>query len=771
MKTKDKQIKPASMLLILFSLLSSNITAQTISGTIIDEQNQPIEFANIALFSLPDSVLITGAVANEKGEFSLNQNENTNNMFLQISFLGYKTQTVPATQNQTIVLIPTLNELGEVVVSAHHRVFRLERGDIIASVRGTILETLTNAGEVIAQLPFLSEREGSFIVFGRGNPVIYINNRLVRDNQELQQLSPLDIRNIRVITSPGAAYDATVRAVIKITTIRPIGEGLSGLFSVRGVQGHRFSGNEQISLNYRTGAWDVFGTLFHNYHNYRTRFGATQEMFLPDNKYRQIYNNYERGSTQALNTTVGLNFNPSNNHSTGIRYTRRNATFWCYAENKIDFLAGDVSEDILQAGVIRSPDNTHQINSYYDGKLSERLSLNINTDIALGRDKNENENYFPNVPGERIITIGTQEYTLYGGRGILSNQFQNGILNIGTEYAYTNVMQTYKTENQELGLRNTNDEAIQSRIALFASYQAQFSSFGLNAGIRYENIIMDYFENETKNDEQSKVYHKFFPNISLSYANEVFQTMAGFERKIHYPSYRQLRSNIQYSSPFIYESGNPLLLPSIENQFSIMFTWKSVQAMAGYSINENEMVQLPLQFEDRPIILLRNENLKRSQAANIGVSYAPAFGIWQPQFEAGIMKQWLRLSDVETSYNQPIFSSKWFNTFLFSKGYILRIDASTLSSGNSGVAYVYPSWGIDLRLSKRFISNRLIVQLAASDIFKTNTNHWNIDYGNINMLYNKNLDSRQVSLTATYRFNATQNRFKGQQSTDEINRL
>ena len=46
-----------------------------------------------------------------------------------------------------------------------------------------------------------------------------------------------------------------------------------------------------------------------------------------------------------------------------------------------------------------------------------------------------------------------------------------------------------------------------------------------------------------------------------------------------------------------------------------------------------------------------------------------------------------------------------------------------------------------------------------------------MDYGNINMLYDKNIDSRSVSITVSYRFNSTTNKYKGQQSSDEINRL
>ena len=44
-------------------------TANRYKGTIIDEQGQPVAYANIALLSPGDSTLITGGVSNESGLF------------------------------------------------------------------------------------------------------------------------------------------------------------------------------------------------------------------------------------------------------------------------------------------------------------------------------------------------------------------------------------------------------------------------------------------------------------------------------------------------------------------------------------------------------------------------------------------------------------------------------------------------------------------------------------------------------------------------------
>ena len=72
-----------------------------------------------------------------------------------------------------------------------------------------------------------SEEEG-YTVFGKGTPIIYIDNRLLQGNTELERLSAADIEKVELITNPGAEYDATVKAVVRIRTVRGRNDGFGG---------------------------------------------------------------------------------------------------------------------------------------------------------------------------------------------------------------------------------------------------------------------------------------------------------------------------------------------------------------------------------------------------------------------------------------------------------------------------------------------------------------------------------------------------------------
>lgn len=96
-------MKQSILIVIATLFFSFGISAQTVTGKVTDTQNQPIEFANVALYSLPDSALVTGTVTNQHGEFSLVPN-GAKDAFLKISFIGYETQIVSATSGQTVVM-------------------------------------------------------------------------------------------------------------------------------------------------------------------------------------------------------------------------------------------------------------------------------------------------------------------------------------------------------------------------------------------------------------------------------------------------------------------------------------------------------------------------------------------------------------------------------------------------------------------------------------------------------------------------------------------
>ena len=151
--------------------------------------------------------------------------------------------------------------LGEVVVKSNRPVTAIKGDALVTNVAGTQLEHAGTAEDVLVQVPMVVGRDGVFEVFGKGSPAIYINGRLVRDSNELMQISSADIKNVEVVTNPGVRYDASVNSVIRITTKRPQGDGFSGLLRSVLRENKYFSNVNQANFKYRTGGLELFANF------------------------------------------------------------------------------------------------------------------------------------------------------------------------------------------------------------------------------------------------------------------------------------------------------------------------------------------------------------------------------------------------------------------------------------------------------------------------------------------------------------------------------
>lgn len=476
--------------------------AQSITGTVVDSDGQSIVFANVVLCQAADSTIIAGCTSDENGKFYFST-ENKVKMYLRVSFVGYKTKYVELGESPLrIMLEPVI--LNEVVVVARRKLYEQRSGEMIANVKGTILETLPKTTDIIAQLPFVSSQDGNFTVFGKGTPVIYINNRLVQDLKELDRLMPSEIKSIKVNTMPGAKYDATVGAVIQIITKKTQGEGLSGTLYAGSKCSELWSTEEFASLNYRHNAWDVFASSYLIQKRQQINMKANQQLDLVDAVHEIGYQEEEKVKSNRVSVVGGINYNPNEKISAGVQYVLNSAAWKDDMYNHISHTVNNEMELKQQLASSNNPDHTHNINSYFTGNLSNNLSLDFNFDWVKGNERDNMYSWFPDDTSEDVNTVNNRWYNYYASKGIMT--YTNKYVNIegGAEYSYTDMTQTYEIDNNTLGINNSDDVTKQNRWALFASTKFQFGNWGLGAGMRYEDIDFDYYKNKEWNKEQSK---------------------------------------------------------------------------------------------------------------------------------------------------------------------------------------------------------------------------------------------------------------------------
>jgi hypothetical protein len=146
-----------SFLIIFYQVsLGQENKNYSITGVLMDfESKQPIEFASVAIYKIPDTVLITGTITNAKGEFVLNKMI-SGKYIIKSSFVGYQTGSTnveisKASVNllEPIYLTASALSLNEVQVTAtrNEKQVTIEKTKInvaqnISSVSGNVTEVL-----------------------------------------------------------------------------------------------------------------------------------------------------------------------------------------------------------------------------------------------------------------------------------------------------------------------------------------------------------------------------------------------------------------------------------------------------------------------------------------------------------------------------------------------------------------------------------------------------------------------------------------------------
>ena len=181
-------------------------TAQSISGRVIDEQAQPMPFANVVLLSCSDSAYIAGAVTKDDGSFSIATDKQDG--LLKVSSVGYIIRYIDARLGNVgdIQMQPETQMLGEVVVKAD-KVIKKSDGMTVIPQKG-LLKLSTDGFDVIygIMIPGLDVDRQRGIVTRLGQGVaVYINGEKA-SNAELRNIKPSSIVRIDYIDIPSGKF-------------------------------------------------------------------------------------------------------------------------------------------------------------------------------------------------------------------------------------------------------------------------------------------------------------------------------------------------------------------------------------------------------------------------------------------------------------------------------------------------------------------------------------------------------------------------------------
>ena len=740
-----------------------NLVAQTITGKVVDEFDAPLAYTNVIL-QASDSTYLVGTVTDTTGRFVIPGRADA--VRVQVSFIGYKPEYRTLDNLEIIKLTPDTEVLGKAVVKATLPKTEIKGDAFVTKIENSVLSQAGSASDVLTKLPGVTMKDDVFEVFGKGTPLIFINGRQVRDNTELEQLNSTDIKAVEVVQNPGARYDASVRSVIRIQTIKKQGDGFS--FDLRSTtyQCENTDLIETVNMNYRYKGFDIFGTVNYTRNDWFQKSNIIETLqgkqLLKVDQYAVF-----TGLSNNLSTTLGLNYQFNENHSIGVRYRPDHLISGksgnhVLSDVTLDGVLDDISE--TKAEGYTEPKTDHQVNFYYNGNVG-KLNIDFNADILNGKySEIKRFDEYSEIKDDRVLNTSNYiKNKLYASKLIFSYPIAKGSISAGTEYSHT-----YRTDdylNPEGYVASSNTTIQEDNVNVFMDFSYPFSFGSLSAGLRYEHLDFNYYQDDVLKTDQSRVYDNVYPNISFdAYAGD-FQFMLSYAVSTQRPTYHQLRNSVIYLNKYSVDMGNPYLQPEIIQDLSFMTIWKYIQLGASYQHTRNAILQpgFPMDGNEN-MIMTKTVNLEKGFPTMVAfVSANPTISFWSPNVGLSIEKQWLTIEyDLYTiECNKPVVQFEFGNTFSFGKGYTLSADYTFVSAGNwRDFNVVTEAHNFDIALRKSFLNDALTVELRGHDLFLAKEDiHMQSDVYSIFQDYRR--DRRKASLTIRYRFNSTRSKYKG----------
>ena len=746
-------------------------TNRHLRGTIIDEQGQPVAYANVYLLHPSDSTVIGGGVSNEAGYFVVPFD--TEPVLARISFVGYKTIYRQCDKENigTIRMRPDNYTLNGVVVQGERPKVVLQGNSLLMNVEGTVMERMGTAEDVLTRVPMIAKRGEGYEILGKGAPLIYLNNRKLTELTELKNVQSDMIRSVEVIQNPGARYDATVNAVIVIRTKRVAGEGLGVELTSWSREGRGYANNERINLTYRTGGLELFANLFGAY-NKRWSRGEFEQTVLADTLWTITNRQHATARNPYFEGRFGFNYQINDNHSFGGFYQNTYDYVKTTSEYDDDLQADGVPYDHLQNSSVKRDKNApiHQINLYYTGKVGQ-FSIDFNADYISRKQQSRNQQQELSTEYEDrdVNTESLTRSKMFAEKLFVTHPLWKGQIEIGEEY--TNTRWRSRFDNQEGYIANSNNEQHESNIAPFLELRQRLGRFQLSAGLRYEHLESEYFVSGQRRDEQCRIYDDFFPSASVSTSAKNLQLSFSYAKRTSRPAYWLLSSDVTYENRLNQQTGNPYLRPIKYHNMNMMVMWKWLYLMTNYSHCIDPIIYTVESMEqDSKVNLVTHKNYDHADWLTITLGAQKNIKLgdgitWTPQYNVSLMKPWLTTTflDEKKNFNHPMLSLQLGNIVTLPHKWLLQADFNVHTHGNTGsniwVDCTNPM--LSFSVSKDFFKSRLNVKLTGNDLFNGGINYVML-YSN-RMMFQKmeDNDSRCIQLSLRYRFNVTPSKYKG----------
>ncbi len=622
--------------------------AGSISGVVVDgADDQGIATATVAVWSAADSSLVTGSISDAKGRFTVEQLR-PGSYYLQVSFIGYATRTIP---NIAIVsgvqkvdaghigLTADTEMMDEVQVVAERNFVEVGIDRTVYNTKDQIVSAGGSASDVLQNIPSVEvDMEGQVSLRGNQNVAILINGRPspVRGSALagfLQGLPANSVERVEVIPNPSARYEPDGMAgILNIVLKKDVNRGLNGSASAGIASNEAY--NTTASVNFARGAFNVFG----NY-GFRVDNRNGNSALFRENRFRDPLTYLDQSELETrssrshvLNTTIDYSIDPLATISlTSLFSTRpeRENEVMDFLTSGSDNLALDRFNRVaLNEETDFSTDQTLAFRRVKDPSRDELVveaRFGINTESEFGRFT-EQDRLLPDLALRELQHNDVDSRQTSGSLQIdYVKPFLGGKVETGYKGSLRGLNNAFFSETldeasseflPDLNLNNAFLYVDQIHAA-YGTFGRDFGRLGFQGGIRLEQAFTQ-FDLETTNEQYENDYFSAFPSAFFTFKVTPTQTLkASYSKRINRPGTWQLNPFASTEDPLNRRVGNPYLRPEYVHAFEAGYTRfspKTTMTVTPYFRRTVDEMRRWVTVDDNGVATMTFENFDTSDS-------------------------------------------------------------------------------------------------------------------------------------------------------------
>lgn len=793
----------AFLLLGPLSAQTSSSRGFTVKGQVIDSlSNETVPYAtlNIALASAPQKSVALLA-CDLDGYFTV-QLDKPGKYVMALQSIGMKNTTKSFTigKNQrtlnlgTVYMRSDMEVLNEVTVTAQKKLVKVEMDKLTYSLDDDPEAQTSNTLDMLRKVPMVTvDGNDEIQLQGSTNFKIYVNGKpsnMMNNNPAdvLKSMPANSVKDIEVITDPGAKYDAEgVGGIINIITTKNVLEGYTASInadaSIQGRMGAgayvsakigKFGITANYKYNHENSPWnesrserETFASET-NSPTYLTQDGRSKRK--GPFQFGYIEGSYDIDSLNLL--SVGVNL------FRGERTNRTEYDVKMMGGANLDQRMYSFNRESSATSVFGSTD----LNIDYQHSTHKKDEL-LTLSYRYSHTPNNSENYtdllnilgnYPQddlYPQWDINDAASNEHTVQ--LDYTTPLWKGHTLETGLKYVYRKSNSETLSQHRDSVTNEwyadidptDNFRHNQHTYSAYLGYTVNIDKFGIKAGVRGEGTSMNaHFANAPEMDFTAN-YFNVVPNITLSYKFDMAQQIrVGYNMRIRRPSIWNLNPYRDETDPENISYGNPNLDPEKSNRIHLNYSYFNTK----FNMNAN----LSYRFQNNSIeeIVLMNNNISETTYDNIGstrqaglslyLSYTP-IELVRFIFNGGLNYSYMKNMDTDIAnkgWNGRMFTGVQFT---FKNDWRLDLRGGYFSPRISLQGSRSPMYFTDFAINKSFLKKKLTVSLTARNPFwKHIKMESTTEDPAFYMLSTNYMKARDIRISVTYRFGTLKNAVK-----------